>query len=388
MKANRIILSVALAAVSVFCASAQTVEADTTVTEFQPHWYVQGAVGGQETLGEGSFGKLASFNAQIGAGYNFNPVFGARLVLNSWTSKGTIDVLNQRSDWKWKYIAPTVDVTMDLVNLLWGYKPERLFNAGVFAGVGANIAYSNDQANTVNAALKTRLFPNDAKAGNPLGLIWDGTKTRFVGQFGIYGDFNVTENLKLGVELQANVLPDSYNSKKAGNADWYFNGLVSVKYAFGKTSKKVTRKVPVRVQYVEKIVEKIVEVPVEVPVEVVKEEANAAAQAPATLTRDVFFKISRTIVTKDEMPKVAEIAKFMKENPDTKVTITGYADKGTGSMAINLRLAAKRAKVVADVLKSKFNIPASRIIVKSMGEDTYQPYGTPEMNRVAICVAE
>lgn len=33
----------------------------------------------------------------------------------------------------------------------------------------------------------------------------------------------------------------------------------------------------------------------------------------------------------------------MKENPDAKITLTGYADKGTGSDAINDKVAARRA---------------------------------------------
>ncbi|MCW4125292.1 hypothetical protein ONT14_11965 [Prevotella copri] len=34
---------------------------------------------------------------------------------------------------------------------------------------------------------------------------------------------------------------------------------------------------------------------------------------------------------------------YMKENPDAKITLTGYADKGTGSDAINDKVAARRA---------------------------------------------
>ncbi|MDE6143671.1 MAG: OmpA family protein, partial [Muribaculaceae bacterium] len=127
------------------------------------------------------------------------------------------------------------------------------------------------------------------------------------------------------------------------------------------------------------IVEKIVEVPVQV--EEKKQEASV-------LRRDIFFKINKTVVTPQEMTKVQAVAEYLNAHPNAKVTITGYADKGTGTKAINLRLSAKRAEVVAEALRTKFNIPASRMIVKSMGDAEDQPYPDPVQNRVAICIAE
>lgn len=385
MKINKLFLSASFALCAAFAANAQEAQEETEYV-FQPHWYIQGQVGMQETLGETSFGRLSSFNGQIGVGYNFNPVLGARLVFNGWTSKGSITIDDKRSDWKWNYVAPTVDLMVDFTNLFGGYNPERLVSAGIFGGVGANVAFSNSEANRVNNALKASAYsaiePASARP-DVLRNIWTGTKARFVGQFGAYCDFNLTSNLKLGLELQANVLPDGYNSKKAGNADWYFNGLVGVKYAFGTTFTKQKRKKCCAAVTETQIVEKIVEVPVEKIVEkvVVKEVA-------APLTRDVFFKISTFNITADEMTKVAEVARYMKIHPDTKVTVTGYADKGTGTMAINLRLSAQRAEVVAKTLQEKYGVAADRIIVKSMGEVEDQPYDTPAHNRVAICIVE
>ncbi|WP_289862137.1 OmpA family protein [uncultured Duncaniella sp.] len=384
MKINKLFLTASFALCAAFMANAQEAQEETEYV-FQPHWYVQGQVGMQETLGETSFGKLASFNAQVGVGYRFNPVLGARLIFNGWTSKGSIEVDGKRSDWKWNYVAPTVNATVDLVNLIGGFNPERPVNAGIFAGIGANIAARNGEANDVNNALKASVYKDLDAAARPdvLRNIWTGTKARFVGQFGVYADYNLTSNLKLGLELQANVLPDGYNSKKAGNTDWYFNGLVGVKYAFGTTFTKQKRKKCCAATAEPKIIEKIVEVPVEkiVVKEVIKE-------VPAPLTRDVFFKISTIKITKDEMYKVAEVARYMKTNPDTKVTVTGYADKGTGSMKLNLRLSAQRAEAVANALIKEYGIASDRITVKSMGEVEDQPYPTPAQNRVAICIVE
>ncbi|MGM9742720.1 MAG: hypothetical protein ACI3ZC_06645 [Candidatus Cryptobacteroides sp.] len=63
---------------------------DNEVSVFNPHWYVQGQIGVQETLGAGDFSRLLSPNAQIAVGYNFFPGLGARIAINSWKSKAGI----------------------------------------------------------------------------------------------------------------------------------------------------------------------------------------------------------------------------------------------------------------------------------------------------------
>lgn len=370
-------------ALAALCANAQTAEQEVTEYVFEPTWYIQAQVGGQETLGETSFGKLASFNAQIALGYQFNHVMGLRLAVNGWTSRAGSDINNTTYKWKWNYISPTIDVTADLVSLIGGFNPNRVVSAGILAGIGANIAWENGEAHSANSAIRNALYGNLA-AGQPnqLELLWDGTKARFVGKLGVFCDFRVSNRVKLGLELNANVLPDGYNSKKACNADWYFNGLVGIKYSFGNGYTTRTRTINVPAAAPE-VVERIVEVPVERVVikEVIKE-------VPGPLHHDIFFKIATTVITQDEMFKVAEIARFLKENPEATAKVTGYADKGTGTLAINLRLAAQRAEVVKQALVNDFHIDASRIATASMGDDEYQPYDLPQLNRVAIIVAK
>ncbi|MDE5886050.1 MAG: OmpA family protein [Muribaculaceae bacterium] len=391
MKLNKILLTASLL-FSGLCANAQE-----TVTEyvFQPHWYGQAQIGLQETLGEGAFGKLLAPNAQLAAGYKFNPYIGARLAVNAWQSKGVLNFEGVHK-YKWNYVAPTVDAVVDLTNLIGGYNPNRLVEVNLLAGIGLNIGFHNKEANALNNQLSADLkapgvipdLPGAVQTGVPadynvLGNIWSGSKARFLGQIGFDVNFNVTEQLQVGLEVMANSLSDNYNSKIGSNADWYFNALVGVKYAFGPKYETRTRTIEVPAPepvIVEKVVEKIVEVPVEVEKPVVKEEV--------TMRRDIFFTISNTTVAKSEQPKVQQIADFLKENPESKVVITGYADKGTGTMAINLRLSKQRAQTVANELMNKYGIPSSRIEVKSMGESEYQPYPDPVQNRVAICIAK
>ena len=339
---------------------------------FNPHWYVQvQPLGAQYTLGESSFGDLMSYNLQIAGGYNFNKLVGARFAINAFQSKGGWEMKGLDKTWKWNYIAPAVDATLNFSNLIFGYNPDRLFTLSAFAGIGANIAWGNDDAAAVKAELGS-----DYGHNQNLRHLWDGTKVKVLGRAGIMGDFRINSNWSVGLELQANTLNDRYNSKKAGNSDWYFNGLIGVKYVFGKSNKKVkTPPAPVQERIVEKVVEKVVEK--KIYVETTIHELNRA----------VYFKnAGRTSIPADEMYKVQEVADFLKEHPEATVTLCGYADKGTGNPTINAELAEKRVKVVAEALVKQYGIAESRISIDHKG-DTVQPMeGTA--NRVTIAVAK
>ena len=359
--------------------SAAMAQQTTTETVFNPHWYVRGQIGGQYTLGEVKFGNLVSPNAQIAAGYNFTSLWGARVAFNAWQSKGGSKINGTQYDWKYNYVAPMVDATLNLTNLIGGFKANRLVDVTLFAGIGANIGFNNDEANTANSKIIAEQFPS--YDGAYMQYLWDGSKTRFVGRAGIDVDFNVCERVAIGLELSANTLSDKYNSKKAGNSDWYFNGLIGAKVNLGKTTKQKT--VPAKVQIVEKIVEK----PVEKVVEKIVYRDRMVEKKAEPLRREIFFTIRATQITKDEMVKVEDIANFLKANPNAKVVITGHADKGTGNVTINKNLSEKRAKIVADTLKKKFGIAESRISYEAKG-DAEQPFAENEKNRVSICIAQ
>ncbi|MEH2915841.1 OmpA family protein [Segatella copri] len=377
MKFNSIILSGILAMGGV-TASAQ--EADKTVNVFNPHWYVQAQVGGQYTLGEIGFSDLISPNAQVGLGYNFNKVVGARLSFNAWQSKGGQKVNTTTYKWKWNYVAPMVDATFNLTNLFCEYNPERVVSVGVFGGIGANIAWSNEEAATAKAGIMSN-YKNSSE--NPLEYLWKktdgkGSKAFFAARLGANVDFRVSERVSLGLEVSANTLSDHYNSKKAGNPDWYFNALVGAKIALGKTHTTKTIPAP---KPVEKIIERVIEKQVvPAPVETKKEVAAKEFRL------DIFFTIGNSVIAKSQASKITEIVNYMKENPDAKITLTGYADKGTGSDAINDKVAARRAQTVYNALAAK-GVAKSRMIKKSAGSRV-QPYSENEMNRVTICIAK
>ena len=370
----------------VLSASAQAEQKGTTEYVFQPHWYITLQGGGQYTLGEGKFSDLLSPTAQIGVGYNISKVFGLRLAVNAWQSKGVIKLddndiaagLEYEGKWKWNYVAPSLELTVNLSNIVCNYNPNRLLNVYALIGGGANIAFKNDEAQTVEreiAAYQNANWVYDNSQN--MRYLWDGTKVRVFGKAGLLFDFRVSDKVSINIEGNANTLSDKYNSKKAGNWDWYFNALAGVKINLGKTyTTKFTPDPEPEIRYVEKVVEKVVEVPAKVEVKPIEK-----------MRRDIFFTINSFKVRETEAEKIKDIADYLKQNPNAKVEVTGYADAGTGNNRINDRLAKQRADVVVKALINEYNISADRISFDSKGSRV-QPFAENDLNRVTICIAE
>ena len=150
MKRMKTILAGALLMLSSTAMAQATYEAaDGTKYEFQKHMFLNLEGGAQYTLGEAKFKDLISPNVQLGLGYQFSPVFGARLQANAWQSKGGWQADVNPGDYKWKYVAPGLDLMFNLSNLFCGWNPNRVFNLTAFLGGGANIGFDNDEVNVI-----------------------------------------------------------------------------------------------------------------------------------------------------------------------------------------------------------------------------------------------
>ena len=367
MKLLKTVLAGALLMLSVSAmAQATYTAADGTTYQFKKHGFLNLEGGAQYTLGEAKFKDLISPNVQLGLGYQFSPVFGARIQANGWQSKGGFNT-DINTVYKYKYVAPGVDFMFNLSNLFAGWNPKRVFNLTLFLGGGANIGFENDEANDL------------ARQGVPFRYLWDGSQVLPFGRGGLEFAFRLSDAVRLVIEGNANITTDKYNSKQAENADWYFNALAGLRINLGKSYTAVA---PVFVE----------PEPQPEPVKVVEEKPQPKPQPvkPAKvepLRRDIFFTINSTKVVEQEEVKVREIVDYLNKYPKAKVNVTGYADAGTGNDVINDRLAAGRADIVANLLMQKYNIPADRIMKDSKGSRV-QPFAENDLNRVTICIAE
>ena len=367
--------SALMAGTATSMAQATYTDKDGNEYTFKKHAFLDLQGGAQYTLGEAKFKDLISPNVQLGIGYQFTPVFGMRLQANGWQSKGgwngykaTKDGTPYTADYKFKYVAPGLDFMFNLSNLFCGWNPNRVFNATAFIGGGANFAWGNDEVNELAATMKNTSAYN-------LEYLWDGTKVRPFGRAGIDLEFKVSKSVSIMLEGNANITTDKYNSKKAGNADWYFNALAGLRINLGKSHTKT---------------EPVKEAPVPVQ-EYVKPEPKPQPKVEEKkveeIRRDVFFVINSNKIASDEESKIKEVVDFLNANPDAKVVVTGYADAGTGNDRINDAISAKRAAAVVKALKEKYGIEESRITEDSKGARV-QPFSENDKNRVSIMVAK
>ena len=376
MKMKKAILS-CLMLMGVLSASAQE-QKGTTEYIFEPNWYIQVQAGARYTTGETGFGKLISPTVQAAVGYNFNKALGARLGVNFWQSKGGYDIAAAgsvpayKTDYKFTSIAPALDLTLNLANLINGIPTK--WEYGLFAGVGLNIrSAANDDVKAIANYLSTAYVDKNVYAPMPDDYMESGVF--LTGRAGAFVNYKITDQFAIGLEVNGNLLSDKFNYKKAGNPDSYFNAMLGIKYAFGPTYS--TRFIPdpePEIKYVEKIVEKIVEAPCPEP-------------AVEPLRRDIFFLINKYNIRETEEQKVRDVVDYLRANQGAKVQVTGYADAGTGNDKINDRLAAQRADAVVKMLTQKYGIPADRISYDSKGARV-QPFADNDSNRVTICIAE
>ena len=295
------------------------------------NWFLQGQLGASYSLDGTGISKLISPAGQIAAGKYFNPYVGARLAVSGWRGRAGS---GSRPAEGFYYGAATVD---------------GLFNmSSLFCG-------SNQASFRLNKAF----------------------------------DFNV--------EALANGVSDRWNRRDDHSFDSYYNVLVGITYKFGTGfNLKCPDCKPVAYRnerysesYVKSLNDKINELqgaidshkcPEPVPCPEVEKSVPG-------IKSHVSFGLAKTDIAEDQQVNILAIADYMKQYPRSKATITGYADKGTGSAKVNAELAKKRARMVADELINRYGISADRLSVDSKGSEV-QPFTTNDWNRVVIMIAE
>jgi outer membrane protein OmpA-like peptidoglycan-associated protein len=114
--------------------------------------------------------------------------------------------------------------------------------------------------------------------------------------------------------------------------------------------------------------------------EVVKEVSNNLNSV-----RFVFFRVGSSAVTSDQQPNVEMIADYMKNHPNSKVVIKGYASP-EGNEDANIKLAQKRAESVKTSLVNKYKIAESRISAEGAGIGNM--FDETSWNRVSVCTID
>lgn len=352
--------------------------------EFRGHWYIQVQGGVGQTVGETSFGSLISPSAAFNFGYRFTPVWGLRAGLSGWQGKGA--VLGPTEVYRYNYLQGSVDVTADICGIFSGYRAGRALSPYLFAGVGVNGGFNNSEANSLSGR-----FPED-------NLLWTGRSILPAGRFGLGTGIRITDAVHFNVEVNANILGDRFNSKRGSAVDWQLGALAGFTFNIGlKKGRKAepvpsSAPVPVAVQMPEPSEPSEPSRPgaAEPSSESVDSaesgEPSSAESAPQfnPVQEDIYFSIGKSVIRPGEKTKLAEVISLLESYPEAVITVTGHADRATGSAGRNLELSKERARNVAAALMDG-GVSGDRITVLYKG-DTENPYSEPERNRVAICI--
>ena len=342
---------------------------------FWSNWFFSVGGGAQVLYGNGD--KAGKFKDRISPVLNvaigkwFTPGLGLRLQYSGLEAKGfTYDKTapyvtgNELGDGyykqKWNMANFHGDVLFNLSNMLCGYNEDRIYSFIPYVGAGLAVSWSE---------------PREKNLGINAGLI---------------NRFRLSPALDLNVELRGLLMKNAFGgASKEG-----MGGVtVGVTYKFKKRGWNAVPTVPMvpesqlndmrdRVNALkgenESLKRDLVEARNKKPEVIVKKEGGFVPRLV------VVFNIGKSNISKREYMNIEAMAKGIKANPDKTFTVTGYADKGTGSAEYNMKLSKKRAEAVRDLMVNEFGVPASQLKVDYKGGVGNMFYDDAKLSRVAI----
>ena len=381
---KKIAMFIAAAAIAV-SASAQK----TAVTSIKAldNVYVGGALGAETKASKQSQGAFAAFDptATILVGKNFSPIFGLRaegvVRFNVHSSEDACKWINQYN----KKVVSGLDVnllgTFNLNNIFAGYKGEpRTLEFIALYGFGWSHAFYGNHTNAINS-----------KAGLDVAYNFGSKK-----QFQAFVEPSITYMMQ-GYGSAAYATPFQYNLNRA-NLDLKVGLIYKLPCSNGThnfaieqlrdqaeidalnaqinglrgdldAANNANAQKDAQIAQLKKALADCENKPVV--------EAKAANLQPS-----VIFRQGKSVIDKAQEANVEMIARYMKNNKDAKVKISGYASP-EGNAELNQKLSEARAAAVKDMLVKKYKIAADRLETEGLGA-TDKLFDEVEFNRVAL----
>ena len=320
---------------------------------FSPYWYIQAQGGLQLPYTPGDRGELLSPVFGLNIGRQVTPLVGVRLGAEGWNSKVKDQFVADTYN-KYKFYAASFDATLNLVNLF-TKKVNTPLNVYLLGGVG----YTWSEATLTSSTW----FAPAVRAGAIL-------------------EARLNKNLSISLEHRMTNTSTQWNGRIDGDKqhDWYSSTLLGLAYSFGY--KKAAKPAPAPVPEPVPVVEEPAPAPTPAPVVEKKPEPVVVKDEPL---KETFFYLIRES-DPDPETLLNKIVDWCNKYPAKKITISGYADKGTGTPQINVKYAKQRAEKVAKSLQDK-GVAADRMTIDSYG-DTVQPFAENDRNRCVIVVGE
>ena len=265
------------------------------------------------------------------------------------------------------YGAAALDLMVNLKNMFMPYNPTGLFNPVLYGGVGIAHTLKDGDRTAINSIMQ---------------------------QYGLQLNFRLSDHVDISLAPEVMFAPEVLDRMVGGDKtqDIVASVKLGLTYHFG-FSKFI--KAPLGVQTVVQQAK-----PDMSQINALNAQINdlksrladclaAKQQTPVTVVEKpidltpVFFELDRFVVRPSEMPAVEAAANYMKQNPNLKLVLAGFADVKTGTPPHNLRLSRNRVNAVADILVKQYGIDRKRLLLMWKG-DTVQPKPVNEDNRVVM----
>ncbi len=382
MKHFFLLLAATLIAVT---ASAQEQDHGMRVVEgsFWDNWELSAGMGaGMHTergTGNGAFGQKLGFEGNFSIVKWVSPVVGLRAQLQGGRlSNYDLELGRER----WPYLFAHGDVLINFSNLVGGYREDRAYYLIPFAGAGSIWANFTDKS--------------QAKTGR-------GSLQDFALTAGLLHKFRLSPAVDFHIEMKSwltntSVLPIELKERST----WGLSATAGFAYRFGRRGwdrvediAYTAEDLAVYRQAADKSAEALKAAEEENArlKRALQEERDRAARAEAAAADAaaqprvaekeastlILFSIGSTSLTKQEQLRLEQVAEMIKRGPqENRYKLEGYADKQTGTKALNERLAAERAREVYDFLV-KQGVNPNVLSYEGMGEEN--PFPRQETNR-------
>ena len=385
-------------AAAMLTVSASAQKTVTTASKAGDNWYVginAGAGTPMVKWNNGDAGFMKGFAPSFGirAGKNLTTVFGLALDVNTYFEA------NEKSGMKKKTFIDGMNAnimgTFNLSNLFAGYKGEpRTFEVIALAGPGYSRSFGENHGGGINVkgALDFAFNLGAKKAwqiyiepaaifGQPLPQYANPFRNNLYDASKDKNKLNGLFQLNLGVNYKFGTSNGTKNFAFArlrdqGEIDDLNARINELRDESDSKDRRIARDIR-RIAELEDSLEaaKKVKAPV------VNKVTKVVTVNNNVLQPTVIFGQGKSSVDAAQMASVAMIAKYMKNHPESKILIKGYASP-EGNPELNQKLSVARAQSVKDALVSRYGIAASRLTIQGMGA-TDELFDELDFNRVA-----
>lgn len=377
-------------------AAEETVEYSTDkykveTNHFWDNWFLSVGAGGQVYFGDHD--KQCDFMDRIGlaldanVGKWFTPGIGARVAYSGLTIKGatkwetdpnedsahgTGEALDgggaphylQHSKFSMSNLH--FDVMFNLSNLFCGYNEKRVWNTTLWTGLGWGHVGSSPHQEVITA------------------------------NWGWLNTWRLCDPLLLSLDIHGMITHDNFDGEGGGRfGEGMMSATLGLTYRFKQRGWGRSKTI---IRYNEEELQAMRDRMNELSAENARlREAIAAGnqkEAEVIVKRIaaanlVTFQINKSTLSNEARANLGMLAEIIKEgDKNTVYSITGYADKGTGSVDLNTELSKARAQAVYDCLVNEFGVNKYQLRMDYKGGVDNMFYDDPRLSRAVITRAQ